>query len=322
MCQGRIGWVGLGVNAGRAKICRRLEFEEDAAALALAITIKYTFRINKLHTINALLSSPLIYPPSIRCCFARLLLSATRAHTTARASTADRIAARSRVTKHMLLAATRSAAATAAAACTRAARPLFLCRRLPRPDTPAPHRAMAGEGAFTYKWARPALTVDTAIVAAGEGAAPALLLIQRKNPPCKGQWALPGGFIDDGEDLEAAAARELKEETSLDAEDNVPFVQVRGGCIVGFQPPFADVPVVPTASCALLHPPRPDRPRAPRSAPLARPAATRAGGPSRSPTRRWCRRGPPRASRRRCVGGVRGRAGLPALDLLSSFDHC
>jgi len=41
-------------------------------------------------------------------------------------------------------------------------------------------------------------------------------LIRRKNPP-EG-WALPGGFVDYGETLEAAAIREAKEETGLDAK--------------------------------------------------------------------------------------------------------
>jgi ADP-ribose pyrophosphatase YjhB (NUDIX family) len=40
-----------------------------------------------------------------------------------------------------------------------------------------------------------------------------IILIKRKNPPLG--WALPGGFVDYGESLEAAAVREAEEETSL-----------------------------------------------------------------------------------------------------------
>ena len=40
-----------------------------------------------------------------------------------------------------------------------------------------------------------------------------IILIKRKNPPSG--WALPGGFVDYGETLEQAAAREALEETSL-----------------------------------------------------------------------------------------------------------
>lgn len=45
-----------------------------------------------------------------------------------------------------------------------------------------------------------------------------IVLIQRKNDPYKGYWALPGGFVEWGETVEAACLREVKEETSLDVE--------------------------------------------------------------------------------------------------------
>lgn len=43
---------------------------------------------------------------------------------------------------------------------------------------------------------------------------PALVLIERRYPPHG--WALPGGFVDVGEAVHDAAAREAKEETGLD----------------------------------------------------------------------------------------------------------
>ncbi|MFH1114953.1 MAG: NUDIX hydrolase [Pseudomonadota bacterium] len=55
----------------------------------------------------------------------------------------------------------------------------------------------------------PVPTVDI-IIRVDDG----VVLIERKNPPFG--WALPGGFIDYGESAESAAAREAKEETSLD----------------------------------------------------------------------------------------------------------
>ena len=45
-----------------------------------------------------------------------------------------------------------------------------------------------------------------------------VLLIRRGQPPRMGEWSLPGGRIEFGERVEAAALRELREETGVEAE--------------------------------------------------------------------------------------------------------
>jgi 8-oxo-dGTP diphosphatase len=69
---------------------------------------------------------------------------------------------------------------------------------------------------YTYKYPRPAVTVDMLIFRVINGERQ-LLLIQRDRDPFQGKWALPGGFMDINETLEEAAARELQEETGLTA---------------------------------------------------------------------------------------------------------
>ena len=45
-----------------------------------------------------------------------------------------------------------------------------------------------------------------------------IALVKRKYVPCKGFYALPGGFVDKGETTKGAALRELKEETNLSGQ--------------------------------------------------------------------------------------------------------
>jgi 8-oxo-dGTP diphosphatase len=66
-----------------------------------------------------------------------------------------------------------------------------------------------------YEHPRPAVTVDI-ILFYREDERIDVLLIKRAREPFKGRWAFPGGFVDNDESLEAAAARELREETGID----------------------------------------------------------------------------------------------------------
>lgn len=70
---------------------------------------------------------------------------------------------------------------------------------------------------YTYKYPRPALTVD-AVVLRQFGGEWQILLIERGIEPYMGKWALPGGFVNMDELLENACMRELEEETGLKVE--------------------------------------------------------------------------------------------------------
>lgn len=63
------------------------------------------------------------------------------------------------------------------------------------------------------RYRNPTPTVDTIIQRNSR-----ILLVKRKNDPFKGYLVLPGGFVNEGERVEDAAKREVKEETSLDIE--------------------------------------------------------------------------------------------------------
>jgi len=84
---------------------------------------------------------------------------------------------------------------------------------------PIPHAPQHDEQAFLDGYdpalfERPSVAVDVVLLAPSQGSLHTLL-IQRHDHPFRSKWALPGGFIRMNEDLEAAAARVLREKTGL-----------------------------------------------------------------------------------------------------------
>jgi 8-oxo-dGTP diphosphatase len=62
----------------------------------------------------------------------------------------------------------------------------------------------------------PKLAVDGIILYEKNGKK--LVAIKRTNPPFKGEYALPGGFVEYGEKVEEALKREMREETGLNVD--------------------------------------------------------------------------------------------------------
>ena len=66
---------------------------------------------------------------------------------------------------------------------------------------------------YSYRYPRPMLTADCVVFGERKDGTHSLLLVRRGGDPYKGMWALPGGFMEMDETLEACARRELQEET-------------------------------------------------------------------------------------------------------------
>lgn len=97
---------------------------------------------------------------------------------------------------------------------------------------------------LSEQYKNPKPTVDVIVEMPGGG----IVLIERRNEPHG--WALPGGFVDEGEPVELAAVREVREETGLEVElDELLYV---------YSDPRRDPRIHTVSTVFIAHPTRAD----------------------------------------------------------------
>ena len=74
-------------------------------------------------------------------------------------------------------------------------------------------------------WKKPSVTSDVVLFSV-MNEKPVVLLVKRGNHPYIGDWAFPGGFVNENESCEEAARRELREETGLERDELEQLVTV------------------------------------------------------------------------------------------------
>src|SRR4051794_39595461 len=77
-----------------------------------------------------------------------------------------------------------------------------------------------------------------------------VVLIERDQWPFEGRWALPGGFVQEEENLDEAAARELAEETSV--QDTAKFLEQIGAYGDPGRDPRPDIRIVTVAYLGII----------------------------------------------------------------------